>query len=116
MSYSCTNSGCTETNNVETEIDSKKHAYVPVVTAPTCTAAGVESHTCTSCGTVETQSVAATGHTFVQDGLTYTCSVCGDSYTVSDTATGVEMVTNPTASVAYTSNVCSGLTTAFAKS
>ena len=59
-------------------------------TAPTCTAAGVETATCSRCGEKKTQSVAATGHSYTsvvtkptetqQGYTTYTCSTCGHSY------------------------------------
>ena len=60
-------------------------------TAPTCTADGVRERTCTRCGFVETEAVAATGHTFdggvetkpanaVESGeIVYTCTVCGET-------------------------------------
>ncbi|MBQ2383653.1 MAG: starch-binding protein, partial [Oscillospiraceae bacterium] len=44
-----------------------------VTTAPTCTNSGSTTKTCTLCGWVTTQTVPATGHSFV-DG---TCTVCG---------------------------------------
>ena len=60
----------------------------------TCTATGVQTHTC-ACGAVETQVIPALGHnhtadttapTCVQKGYTtYTCS-CGDSYVGNETA------------------------------
>ena len=52
-----------------------KHNYEAVVTtAPTCTAAGVKTFTCSGCGDSYTEAVAATGHSYV-DGV---CSICGD--------------------------------------
>ena len=61
-----------------------------ITTAPTCTAAGVQTSTCSACGSEKTQSVAATGHSYQavvtpptagEEGYTtYTCSACGDSY------------------------------------
>ena len=62
-------------------------------TAPTCTATGVETATCSRCLETKTQTVAATGHSYssvvtkptetAQGYTTYTCTVCGHSY-VSD--------------------------------
>ena len=59
-------------------------------TAPTCTAAGVETATCTRCSETKTQSVAATGHSYssvvtkptetTQGYTTHTCVTCGHSY------------------------------------
>lgn len=43
------------------------------VTEPDCTNAGEKKHTCTACGNVRTEVVAA-GHTFVEG----VCSVCGE--------------------------------------
>ena len=58
--------------------------------APTCTATGTETATCSRCGNTKTQSVAATGHSYssvvtkpteTQQGYTtYTCGTCGHSY------------------------------------
>ena len=59
-------------------------------TAPTCTASGVQTATCTRCSETKTQSVAATGHSYTsvvtkptetqQGYTTHTCSICGHSY------------------------------------
>jgi len=57
----------------------------------TCTEAGVRTYTC-SCGDSYTESIPATGHSYVskvtkaatttEEGImTYTCSKCGHSYT-----------------------------------
>ena len=61
-----------------------------VTTAPTCTATGTEVRKCANCDETETQSVAATGHSYAsvvtpptaadQGYTTYTCTACGDSY------------------------------------
>ena len=70
-----------------------------VTTPATCTAAGVKTYTCTSCGHTYTETISATGHdyqsavtapTCTEGGYTtYTCSVCGDHYTADETsATG----------------------------
>ena len=58
--------------------------------APTCTEAGSETRSCSTCGASETQSIPATGHSYnavvtpptatEQGFTTYTCSVCSDSY------------------------------------
>ena len=61
-----------------------------VITAPTCTEAGVKTFTCEACGVIRTEEVKATGHTVVDDdavaptctktGLTAGshCSVCNE--------------------------------------
>ena len=63
-----------------------------VKTAATCTAEGTQTRTCSLCGEVQTEAIAALGHSY--DGVTYettcqtiahtcyTCSRCGDSYNV----------------------------------
>ena len=74
--------------------------------APTCTEAGVETHTCSRCDATETRTVAALGHdydavvtepTYTEGGYTtHTCSRCGDSYTDSQTdALGLTINTHP---------------------
>ena len=51
------------------------HNYNSVVTAPTCTADGYTTHTCSNCGDSYTDSiVSATGHNYV-DGV---CTGCGE--------------------------------------
>lgn len=67
------------------------HSYSSSVTKqPTCTQTGVKSYKC-SCGAAYTESIAVTGHKYVNEtvdptlteqGYTvHTCSVCGDKYT-----------------------------------
>ena len=75
-------------------LSSHQHTYQTVVTAPTCTAEGYTTHTCTDCGYSYTDStVAALGHDYqltskldatcstVKSEL-YTCSRCGETKTV----------------------------------
>ena len=57
------------------------HTYTAVETAPTCTAAGFTTYTC-SCGDSYTEAgAAATGHAWVAATITApkTCSVCGET-------------------------------------
>ncbi len=74
-----------------------KHAYVAVVTEPTCTEAGFTTYTCSKCGdSYVADEVAALGHdykavvtepTCTEAGFTtYTCERCGDSYVADEVA------------------------------
>ena len=63
-----------------TEGEALEHSYNCVVTAqPTCTAAGVNTYTCSACGDSYTESIAALGHTWTDATCTApkTCTVCG---------------------------------------
>ena len=95
------------------------HSYTSKVTkAATCTASGARTYTCSKCGSSYTETIAATGHKYVNgicsscgavdpncshsytsrvttaatcttSGIrTYTCSKCGSSYTETIQATG----------------------------
>ena len=104
VAATCTTSGYTAgvyCNDCESYISGHKvvaalgHSYDSgkITTVPTCTANGVKTFTCGTCGATKTESVAATGHsynavvtaptTYEQGYTTYTCSACGHSY-VSD--------------------------------
>ena len=60
-------------------------------TAPTCTADGTTTYTCSVCGDTYTETTPATGHSYnsvvtaptcTDEGYTtHTCSTCGDTYT-----------------------------------
>ena len=78
--------------------ESHSHSYSSKVTAPTCTAQGYTTYTC-SCGdSYVADYVAAKGHSYTSslkaptctaEGLrTYTCSTCGHSYTETVAALG----------------------------
>ena len=82
------------------------HKYTEsVTTQPTCTTAGVKTFTC-DCGDKYTQSIAATGHNYV-NGV---CSVCGatDSNYVPDEPSTDEftfrIINNSVSSVDYENN------------
>ena len=90
-----------ETEDVQEALESYcDHDYASTVTtAPTCTASGVRTYTCSKCGVSYAQAVPPTGHNYqsavtmaptcVNTGVrTFTCSECGDSYAVSIAATG----------------------------
>ena len=63
----------TEGNNVP-ECDECNWGEYEVTTAATCTTDGAKKRTCSVCGNVETASIAATGHNYV-DGV---CDKCGE--------------------------------------
>ncbi len=56
-------------------------------TAPTCTATGVETRTCSRCGATETRDIAATGHYFNElvDTNPWTWTKSGNTYVVTAT-------------------------------
>ncbi len=69
------------------------HFYDNIVssTTATCTADGVTTYSCSVCGEKKTETVPATGHSYVQTSMekanfsdngniSYICSVCGNSY------------------------------------
>ena len=86
-----------------------KHSYTSEVTAPTCTAEGYTTYTCTSCGHSYTgDSVAALGHEYV-NGVCVRCGkneppVLEDANWVSTWATAEENFTASTDRVPNTLN------------
>ena len=81
------NSKCTVCGNVDPNCS---HSYTSkVTTSPTCTATGLRTYTCTKCGDVYNETIAANGHKFVDTVVpptcelngytTHKCSVCGVS-------------------------------------
>ena len=104
------------TANIHYNYGSHTHSYKDVVTAPTCTAKGYTTHTC-SCGDsyVDTY-VDALGHSWdsgkvtkpateTEDGVkTYTCTRCGETKTESIPVVSVDvtqMFTDVTKNWAY---------------
>ena len=99
----------------------KGHKYNSEVTAPTCTAAGYTTYTCSACNdTYVSDEVAATGHSYNAEVTaptctaagytTYTCA-CGDTYVADEVAaTGHKydaVVTAPTCEEkGYTTYTC----------
>ena len=68
------------------EIPSLGHTETSEVTAPTCTAGGYTTYTCSVCGNVRTaDEVEATGHSF-ENG---TCSLCGVTQSTSVKASSI---------------------------
>ena len=77
-------------NIVKSLADSHVHTWDDgvVTTEPTCTAEGVKTYTCTDCGAVKTEAVAALGHSYknvttkatltANGSIKKTCSRCGD--------------------------------------
>ncbi|MBP3570477.1 MAG: hypothetical protein J6M42_00825, partial [Clostridia bacterium] len=95
----CTETGLTEGKHcsvcnailaAQTTVSATGHSYDSVVTAPTCTADGYTTFTCSACGdTYDGEKKPATGHSYTavvtaptctaEGYTTYTCS-CGHSY------------------------------------
>ena len=88
-------SGSGDTLSVRIKFTTPEHTYNPddaVVVAPTCTTAGTSTCKCVFCGEVKTESIKATGHTYISKitkaptfkkagVMTYTCVQGDDSYT-----------------------------------
>ena len=72
------------------------HSYVAEVTPASCTEDGLTTYTCSVCGDSYTETIPATGHTFVNE----VCSACGASafqYTIAnDVATLTKYIGNST--------------------
>ena len=99
------------------------HSYTAAVTAPTCTAQGYTTHTCSRCGdSYKDTYTAALGHNYTskvtaatctaQGYTTYTCSRCGSSYQGNTTAalghSYTDTVTAATCTAqGYTTHTCS---------
>ncbi|MBQ7346093.1 MAG: hypothetical protein IJW45_08555, partial [Oscillospiraceae bacterium] len=85
---------CSTCGLVTRSVTTGGHAYGDwsTTTAPTCTATGVSSRTCSRCGGVETKTIPANGHDYSTvthpatcleyERIEYTCSVCGHNYSV----------------------------------
>ena len=99
------------------------HSYTAQVTAPTCTAQGYTTHTCSRCGdSYKDTYTAALGHSYAaqvtaptctaQGYTTHTCSRCGDNYRDTYTAAlGHSYANTVTAATCtaqgYTTHTCS---------
>ena len=99
------------------------HSYTAAITAPTCTAQGYTTHTCSRCGSSYRDAyTAALGHSYTaavtaptctaQGYTTHTCSRCGDSYRDTYTAAlghgYTDTVTAATCTAqGYTTHTCS---------
>ena len=114
----CTETGLTEGSHcsvcdeilvAQETVDASGHSYNSVVTAPTCTAKGYTTHTCTVCGdTYTSDETPAAGHKAVTDAAVDAsctnagktegshCSVCGEILVAQETipATGHTAVTD----------------------
>ena len=87
------------------------HNYKSVVTAPTCTASGYTTYTCSGCGhTYKSGATAALGHKFAGGSCTVAgkCTVCGASETsVPGHSYDKGVVTAPTCTASgYTTYTC----------
>ena len=109
---------------VKIEPSQCEHEYVTAVTAPTCTAQGFTTYTCSKCGdSYAGDEVAALGHSFGQWSTTKaatctaggeqtrTCASCGEKQTRETDALGHDykaVVTAPTCTAkGYTTYTCS---------
>ncbi|MGM9637928.1 MAG: cohesin domain-containing protein [Eubacteriales bacterium] len=90
MTYTCTTCGATKTETIAATGVHTPGEWTTTVAA-TCTTAGTKVQKCTVCGTVvNTETIPALGHSYVDtvtpptttsDGFTtHVCSRCGDSY------------------------------------
>lgn len=100
-----------------------------VTQEPTCSAEGVKTYTCTTCGATETESIPALQHSFDEGVITqeptcgewgaktYTCTVCGEVYAegisndgISHTYDQGEYIQKPSCEsdglITYTCTVC----------
>ena len=95
VAATCTENGYTagvQCNDCQTYISGHEvvaatgHSYGDwtVTTNPTCTASGVQTATCATCGSTTTQSISATGHSYLGN----ICTVCGDIDPVETTPSG----------------------------
>lgn len=119
----CANCAAAENRTLDKLIENHTHSYTAKTTkAPTCTAEGVMTYTC-SCGGSYTESIVKLGHdyskkevtapTCTSEGYTtHTCSRCSDSY--KDTYTNVashnyesKVVAATCTEQGYTSYTCS---------
>ena len=76
--WECTHGAHDQNGNCTSCGEAVQHNYTSTVTAPTCTADGYTTHTC-SCGkSYKDNAVAATGHNFV-NGF---CTKCGEETTL----------------------------------
>ena len=106
-----------------------EHVYDEAITIkPTCTAEGEKTFTCSLCGEVYTEPVAATGHTYTDEVVAPTCTeegytlhtcACGDTYKDNTVAAlgheNTSVVTAPTCSAegytTYTCGICGNVET-----
>ena len=103
--YYSNNAGTAKISASDVTLPALGHDYAVTVTAPTCTAAGYTTHTCSRGDSTYTDTpVAALGHdyssevttlpTCTSDGeRTYTCSRGDSSYTEVESATGHQPMT-----------------------
>ena len=92
--------GDSKTIELENEIGEHVWDEGTITTAPTCTATGIKTYTCTNCGATKTEEVEALGHdwdegtvttapTCTEKGVkTYACSRCDATKTEEIDATG----------------------------
>ena len=97
--YTCSKCGSSYTESIA----ATGHSYSTVVTAPTCTAAGYTTYSCSNCSYSYTgNTVAATGHNYV-NGV---CSGCGDGCSHSYTSATTDPTCTTAGSTTYTCSKC----------
>lgn len=116
IQVSYTEGNITKTTSYEILIAESEHRYGnwSVTKKATCTTGGTEQRKCSVCGKVESRSVNATGHKYVdqviaptatEKGYTiYTCSVCGHSYKDNYTDVKPQPVKKTMVSITYDAN------------
>ena len=62
--YTCTDSGCTETKTEVIAVLGHTWNAGSVTTAATCIATGVKTYTCSRCSTTKTETIKALGHSY----------------------------------------------------
>ena len=83
------------------------HSYKNTVTAPTCTAKGYTTHTCSCGNSYKDTYVDALGHNYVS-GVCTRCNAKDPNYQVPHTHSYTAAVTAPTCTAAgYTTHICS---------
>ncbi|MBQ8910241.1 MAG: hypothetical protein IJY91_04305 [Oscillospiraceae bacterium] len=117
----CAACGSKENRKLDKIIPDHTHSYTGKVTnAPTCSAEGVRTYTC-SCGSSYTESIKKLSHSYTdqvtrptctaQGYTTHTCTVCSHSYTDNKTPAAGHIyrhtVTKPTCTTdGYTTHTC----------
>lgn len=114
MTYTCQNNA---EHTYTQAIPAKGHSYTPVVTAPTCEAAGYTTYTCACGDNYTADSVPALGHNFgswtdtgSEDVHTRYCSRCSETETEAHRWDNGKVIVEPSydteGQVLYTCGIC----------